>query len=58
MEQTVQLNSGQSMPLLGLGTYALQGRVAEESILQAVEIGYRLFDSPRCMPTNGKWVGL
>ena len=38
-EQTVQLNSGQRMPLLGLGTYALQGRVAEEAILQAVEDG-------------------
>ncbi len=56
MEQTVQLNSGQSMPLLGLGTYALQGRVAEESILQAVEIGYRLFDSAQ-MYANEREVG-
>lgn len=55
-EQTVQLNSGQRMPLLGLGTYALQGRVAEEAILQAVDLGYRLFDTAQ-MYANEKEVG-
>ena len=55
-EQTVQLNSGQRMPLLGLGTYAMQGRVAEEAILQAVDLGCRLFDTAQ-MYANEKEVG-
>jgi len=39
------LNNGIEMPLLGLGAYDMYGREAEEAVLKALEIGYRLIDT-------------
>jgi diketogulonate reductase-like aldo/keto reductase len=39
------LNNGVSMPLLGLGTYNMNGREAEKAIAEALETGYRLIDT-------------
>ena len=43
---TVRLNSGAEMPLLGLGVYKATGeREVERAINWAVEAGYRLIDT-------------
>lgn len=39
------LNNGKTMPLLGLGVYAMNGKEVESAVLQALEIGYRLIDT-------------
>nr|WP_062342094.1 aldo/keto reductase [Herbidospora sakaeratensis] len=45
MSTHVTLNTGHSMPLVGLGTYPLQGRTAVDAVLTAVDAGYRLLDT-------------
>ena len=46
MENTVFLNTNREMPLLGLGVYKVTGEnEAENSIISAVESGYRLIDT-------------
>lgn len=42
---TVKLNSGYEMPILGLGTYSLQGDTAKNSVLSALSHGVRLIDT-------------
>ncbi len=39
------LNDGVSMPVLGLGTYQLDGEDGLNSILAGLELGYRLLDT-------------
>jgi len=39
------LNNGMQMPLLGLGTWDMYGKEAEQATLDALEIGYRLIDT-------------
>jgi len=41
----VQLNNGLNMPMLGFGTYSLRGKDCETYVAQAIEVGYRLFDT-------------
>lgn len=41
----IKLNNGIEMPLLGLGTYTLTGKDGQRAMSDAIEIGYRLFDS-------------
>ena len=41
----LELNDGLRLPSIGLGTYKLNGRSGVESMKNAVDIGYRLFDS-------------
>lgn len=43
--QFVTLNNGVKMPLLGLGTYSLTGKAGQKAMSEAIEVGYRLFDS-------------
>ncbi|QPK79762.1 aldo/keto reductase [Corynebacterium lizhenjunii] len=42
---TVLFNDDREMPLLGLGTYKLRGQECERVIREAIEIGYRKFDT-------------
>lgn len=42
---TVTLNSGYEMPILGLGTYSLQGDTVKNSVTAALESGVRLIDT-------------
>ena len=44
---TVSLNNGVSMPILGIGTFALSDSEAEESVYWALQDGYRLIDTAR-----------
>lgn len=39
------LNNGMKIPLLGMGTYPLKGKELENAMCDAVEVGYRLFDT-------------
>src|SRR6478609_3411022 len=39
------LNNGVQMPLLGLGAWDMYGKEAEQGVLNALEIGYRLLDT-------------
>ncbi len=44
--ENVTLNNGVKMPLLGFGTYLLQGGLeCEQAVLNALNIGYRLIDT-------------
>lgn len=44
-KKTVKLNSGYSMPILGLGTWMLTNKEAENSVYHALQDGYRLIDT-------------
>lgn len=43
--KTVKLNSGYEMPLNGLGTYSLTGDTCYDSVMSALKVGVRLFDT-------------
>ncbi|MDE7084216.1 MAG: aldo/keto reductase, partial [Clostridia bacterium] len=53
---SVMLNSGYEMPVLGIGTYSLQGETCVNSVLTALESGVRLIDTAY-MYGNEKEVG-
>lgn len=52
----ITLNNGVKMPLSGLGTWDLRGRECIDSILTAIDCGYRLIDTAQ-MYGNEKEVG-
>ncbi|RDB25645.1 putative oxidoreductase C2F3.05c [Hypsizygus marmoreus] len=41
----VKLNDGNEMPIMGFGTYEMDGRDAYEAVTWALEAGYRLIDT-------------
>lgn len=41
----LKLNNGIEMPVLGFGTFMLNGIVCEESVANAIRIGYRMIDT-------------
>lgn len=43
--QKVKLNNGVEMPVLGFGVMLLMGDDCEKAVLDAIEAGYRLFDT-------------
>ena len=51
-----KLNNGNSMPLLGLGVYDMYQQQAEQAVIDALEIGYRLIDTAS-MYENEKEIG-
>jgi len=44
---TIQLNSGFNMPVLGLGTWTLTGATCENAVYAALKSGYRLIDTAK-----------
>lgn len=52
----IKLNNKRNMPVLGLGTYLLQGSECEKCISEAINFGYRLIDTAQ-MYGNEKAVG-
>ena len=54
--QQATLNNGQTMPMLGLGTYTLSGSSGVDVMLDALELGYRLLDTAK-MYGNEREVG-
>jgi len=53
---TVELASGATMPLLGLGTWQLRGRTVVDAVRRALEVGYRHIDTAT-MYANEREVG-
>lgn len=54
---TVELNNGVKMPLLGFGVFQITDqRVCEQSVLSALQTGYRMIDTAACYG-NEKAVG-
>ncbi|MET0741606.1 MAG: aldo/keto reductase [Candidatus Nanopelagicales bacterium] len=45
MNNTAQLDGGAAIPLLGLGTWQLRGRTAEQIVARALDLGYRHIDT-------------
>ncbi|NDV82548.1 aldo/keto reductase [Bacteroides sp. 51] len=41
----ITLNNGLKMPVLGFGTLSLEGSVGENSVAEAISLGYRLLDT-------------
>ncbi|HTQ29562.1 MAG TPA: aldo/keto reductase, partial [Puia sp.] len=56
VSRTTTLNNGITMPMLGLGVYKMYGREAEQTVLSALELGYRLIDTA-AMYHNEKEIG-
>jgi 2,5-diketo-D-gluconate reductase A len=54
--ESVELASGTSLPVLGLGTWQARGRSAVNAVLRALEVGYRHFDTATAYG-NEKQVG-
>jgi diketogulonate reductase-like aldo/keto reductase len=54
--QTVELDSGATMPLLGIGTWQAHGRSAVDAVRRALEVGYRHVDTAT-MYANEREVG-
>lgn len=42
---TLTLNNGIQMPVLGFGTFMMNGSECEESVLTAIRVGYRMIDT-------------
>ena len=45
VDSRIKLNNGIEIPYIGLGTYELRGKTANESVNTALEAGYRLIDT-------------
>lgn len=54
-ESTISLNSGNKMPLIGLGTFQLKNEECTTIVCHALHYGYRLIDTARCYK-NEKFV--
>lgn len=54
--ESVTLNNGLKMPMLGIGTFLLSPEEAESSVLAALQCGYRLIDTANAY-VNEKAVG-
>ncbi|TCP96017.1 diketogulonate reductase-like aldo/keto reductase [Cricetibacter osteomyelitidis] len=45
MTQTVTLNNGVTMPMVGFGVFQVDDSTTEQAVLQALQAGYRLLDT-------------
>ena len=48
MEKSIRLNDGQTMPMVGFGTYQMPRRLTQQCVEQALEVGYRHIDTAQC----------
>ena len=55
--ETIMLNNGVKMPILGYGTYQTPSRITERYVSDALSIGYRSIDTAQCYG-NEREVGL
>ena len=54
---TVTLNNGVKMPIIGYGTYQTPARLTEQCVTDAIRVGYRSIDTAQCYG-NEREVGL
>lgn len=45
INSTMKLLSGNSIPIIGFGTYSLKGKVCEDAVKAALQAGYRHIDT-------------
>ena len=45
IDSNLKLNNGVEIPIIGLGTWALYGKDAYQSVIWALDLGYRLIDT-------------
>ena len=43
--QTIKLNNGVEMPVLGYGVFKVEPQAAERCVSDALEVGYRMIDT-------------
>lgn len=43
--QTIKLNTGAEMPMIGFGVFQMAPDVCERAVSEALEVGYRLIDT-------------
>lgn len=43
--QTIRLNNGVAMPMVGFGVFQMAPKVCERAVAEALEVGYRLIDT-------------
>ena len=55
--ETITLNNGVNMPILGYGTYQTPARITEQCVADALRVGYRSIDTAQCYG-NEREVGL
>ena len=55
--ETITLNNGVNMPILGYGTYQTPARITEQCVAEALRVGYRSIDTAQCCG-NEREVGL
>lgn len=54
---TITLNNGVKMPILGFGTFKItDGSICEKSVIDAIDAGYRLIDTAQCYG-NEEYIG-
>ncbi len=54
--QTVKLNNGIDMPILGFGVYQVSNQETERAVSDAISVGYRMFDTAQAY-ANEEGVG-
>lgn len=54
--ESIRLNNGVEMPMVGLGTWNLQGEECSDMVSKAISLGYRLIDTAQ-MYANEEDVG-
>jgi diketogulonate reductase-like aldo/keto reductase len=53
-ERRITLNDGNEMPVIGLGTWGLDGEACYHTVLEALRIGYRLIDTASMYGNEGE----
>ena len=53
----MKLNNGIKCPVIGIGTYMLSPADAENSVREALKMGYSLVIPPTPTSTSGRWAG-
>ena len=52
--QTVKLNNGVEMPILGYGVFQVSPEECERCVLDAISVGYRLIDTAQAYYNAGR----
>lgn len=50
--ETITLNNGIKMPILGYGVYMVEPSITERCVLDALSVGYRSLDTASTMRTK------
>ena len=54
MENSIRLNNGVEMPMIGFGTYQIPASKTATCVADALSVGYRLIDTAQCYGNEGE----